>query len=490
MPGPTGTRALTMWGPLVCCCLVVRPCSLPHEGENRANKQAKIAGLGNLAILNPNDSAQGGELAFCVYCGFELKTSNCSNCGVSSNGNSSNPDASSKSRSSSSRLLGDQARIDALKAEKKKRVAAKQKIIKKRRAARAKFVAQNRVPLNVFAAVGGLALAYGVAQSAIYITNGPETTVNEYLTAVQQADWGALSNQQLFPGSRGTVPELIKSGFGGVKEARVGAVVRDWDTASATIFLTESGNDELIIDLVSKPTQVAVFSIPKWYVVSKAPTMSIEIGKKVQKKQELSAGDYSTTVNDVKDELAGKSVSVLPGVYDIGLGGIGFYNDQIMSKTVWGVKSSLLQIESADNQLTAQVVSKAQTRAVALSKSCSNKKCSRFPKYKATNFNLWSQYQYKTYTSSRFTYKIRHQKCTLQSSTIISHDEASLVFGCTSSVKANLYVRYTYYYGYYSDYWWYWNFKDSTTASTKAVITMKLNKAGKTVISKARLVKP
>ena len=174
---------------------------------------------------------------------------------------------------------------------------------------------------------------------------------------------------------------------------------------------------------------------------------------------------------------------MLPGVYRTELSGIGFYDVNEISQVLWNADSkNQLEINVPDNQtLPSSFIAKAKDRAVKLAKSCAANKCSEFPKYTEYDFDLWSQYTYTKYTFSTFSYKIKHRKCEFQTSSVSSYDTANLTFKCDSSVKANLYVRYTYYYGYFSDYWYYWNLKDSKNESISPTITLKINESGNDV---------
>jgi hypothetical protein len=367
-----------------------------------------------------------------------------------------------------------------------KRKAATEKIRRQRREAREEFLSRNKIALGVLSAAAGLVLSLGIVQSVINFVNGPERVVAQYATAIKTGDWDALQSNVLFPDSVGQVPELVKKAFdiNAVSKIRAGEILQDGASAVATIFLDENDDSGLVIDLVSRPTQLAIFSVPKWHVASKAPMSAIVIGGNVQDSQKVKFGvSNPLTIEELRKEdfsSGSYSFSVLPGVYRTELSGIGFFDVNESSQVFWDADSkNQLEINPPENQtLPSSVINKARNQAAKLAKSCASSKCSEFPKYNEYDFNLWSQYTYGKYTFSTFSYKIKHRKCELQTSTVTSFDTANLIFTCDSSVKANLYVRYTYYYGYYSDYWYYWNLKDSKNESISPSVTLKTNDSG------------
>lgn len=432
-------------------------------------------------------------MAFCIKCGAQLKRSgsNCSQCLDRSIDSevSSGPESPILFRDYKNGVESRKKATELKLQESAKRKAATEKIRKQRRLARQQFLSHNKTALGVLGAAAGLVLSLGIVQSAINIVNGPERLVTQYVTAIKAGDWDALKSDILFPGSVGQVPEQIKKAFdvNAVSNIKLGVVLQDGASASATLFLNENDDSGLVIDLVSKPTQLAIFYVPKWYVVSKAPMATITIGEDVQDSQEVSfGGSNAQTIKELRNAGFSSSnslFSVLPGVYRTELSGIGFYDVNEISQVLWNADSkNQLEINVPDNQtLPSSFIAKAKDRAVKLAKSCAANKCSEFPKYTEYDFDLWSQYTYTKYTFSTFSYKIRHRKCEFQTSSVSSYDTANLTFKCDSSVKANLYVRYTYYYGYFSDYWYYWNLKDSKNESISPTITLKINESGNDV---------
>jgi hypothetical protein len=253
------------------------------------------------------------------------------------------------------------------------------------------------------------------------------------------------------------------------------------------LYLDEAKEVSFKISLRSTPDRFFIFEVPNWRVSSKAPMARLSFSDKVEDTQQISFGSQPSIEISSLGERESFNIfqnsSVLPGVYKVKLGALGFYDSNSISKTIWSVGSyeSLIVLPPANQKLSSWMTNEAKSRANSIAENCASYRCDQLPRYTVYDFDLWSQYPENEYTYSTFRYDTSSGGCSLDSAKLQSYNSAELTFYCNVTVNAYLYVQYTYYYGYFNNYYYYWNFEDSISTRIFPVIELSINDSGDSV---------
>ena len=437
-------------------------------------------------------------MSFCTSCGHQLLADGkvCEACGHTAYEQADyEQTAQTTAMPAEGTLFSEVAEVKREKMSAEARQAARDQklaLAAERRAAlrakldKAKAWATSHKPLVIpVATILILAGGYGITQSIITSVSGPESKITAYLNAIKTASWGALQDTTLFPGSQGNVSQLIKDSFdySSLSDARFGEVRRTGNTATAVIYSDASSTHAYEIQLQATETRNSIFSVPVWVVTSKAPTTSVVVDSKLVGSQNIDFNDNRITVASLRKSAESKEVvSVLPGFYKTTSSRIGFYTANTTSHDLWTAdEKKNISIQAPSVILSSSVLSKALGRAGMATRMCERSNCSQLPRYKDTDFALWSQYTRDTYTSSVFSVKFTGSSCTQQGVTVTAYNRATIDYYCGITAHANLYVKYIYYYGYYSNYWYYWNFKDTKETNVNPRVTVGIDASGTTV---------
>lgn len=349
---------------------------------------------------------------------------------------------------------------------------------------RQEHVAKNkRVYFPVFAG-SSLILIYLGVSLVIFGATGPEQKINEYLFAVKTGNFKALEDATLFPESNGKLPDWISESIdlNAVKDLALTSFDRNGMEASAK-FSSPSFSDEHLVRLSASFEFSFGFPVPVWKVETKAPEARVVIDSRLHEAQTVNLGRASFQVSALRETIDDSFFSTLPGVYKTKVESYGFIAGSEESKFIFSTPTnSLTQLDLSINagatSLPAAIRSNANKKALSIANTCAKTKCKALPKFKVRDFNLWSQYDRGTYTSSSFDYKFAKANCSLDEIKADRFNSATANYSCTVSAKGHLYVRYTYYYGYYSDYWWYWNFYDTRTETFQVELALSSNSEG------------
>jgi hypothetical protein len=390
-----------------------------------------------------------------------------------------------------------EAKVSQAAADKKSRETEKKKREKESAERRLRqkqelknYILRNKIFLSSLGSLAGLFVVYAGGQAAINFLNGPEEILSEYVAAIKDSNWGALQDERLFPGSTAATQDYFKQSYSSsaVSMVSFGEVRNEGGIAHAEIFLDEAKQVSFKISLKSTPDRFFIFDVPNWKVSSKAPKARLSFADEVEDNHQISFGSQNPTEvislgeRDSFNIFQGSS-SVLPGVYKVELGALGFYDSNSISKTIWaaGINDSLIVYPPSNQTLSGWMLDEAKSRANSLAENCASNRCDELPNYNVDNFDLWSQYPEDEYTYSTFSYDVSSGGCNLDSTKVNTYNSAELSFSCDLTVNAYLYVQYTYYYGYFSDYYYYWNFEDSTSTTIYPVIEISIDDAGDSV---------
>lgn len=436
-------------------------------------------------------------MRFCIQCGHSLGDGQgaCDNCGYLP---SVTPTFETFDANAEPVLFSEYKKLN--KETKEERAIRRQETAKARKVElkiqmseiQREFSAWMKKQKRILILVGsGLALLGSLigTQGIINYLNRPEQLLDYYVDAVKHADWDALDAEELFPAASKQLPDALKSAFSqeAVTEVRYSDVKIVGDKATATIFLDKTTTNSFEISLSSKPSKILFYSIPQWVVTTKAPQVKVVVDSRLLATQTAKLGNSSPqTVSTLRGLVNGaETYSSLPGVFRISVSAAGILKVNDTSQVIKpGISQSTIAISPNKSlNLSSIAVSTGLKKARALASSCAKSKCRAFPKYDVTDFNLWSQYDRSTYTSSRFSYSFALGACSAGEATAVDAYTASIPYFCEITVKAKLYVKYVYYYGYYSDYYYYWNFYDTDTTSISPTVRIKVDRTGTAVVS-------
>jgi hypothetical protein len=355
------------------------------------------------------------------------------------------------------------------------------------------FVAKNLIVIRRVALGSLLVFILGGAQAFLIMGIGPNQTLDRYISAIQDSDFTSLNDPSIFPGvDKAAGPSLVQ--FRDPESSRNASyeiTERLDDRATAKVRLGPASSFELT--LAPDVAYYGVFFITEWRVITEPPKLAVTVAKSLSDKQEValpSAPDF-LSVKELRsdDSLVEVSQSVLPGQYSADLSGLGFLQPTTVVQTLGAQTQTItLKLDSNVKKVTGKNLTLASRKAVNSVKSCLRAKCSAIPKLGEYDFNLWSQYPYSKYTSSRFNKNYSADSCTQTDTTAISPTRVRINFSCDYKAKAHLYVRWTYYSGWYSDYYYYWNLYDSKSLTMNASVEISTNEANtKETVGKASL---
>jgi hypothetical protein len=433
-------------------------------------------------------------MAYCVHCGTALKGvgSNCPNC-TKASGKSVAPKTQTKEvlftdfkKDAKEKQVA--AEKKSIEVQKKKQEAARIAQIEKRKKIAKDFVKNNKILVGSVGSVAAIFLLFGAIQVTINVVNGPQTILNEYISAIQDGDWEALEDERLFPASTARAPEQIEQAFDTSSVANVsfGSVRTEGNAGSAVISLNDDKDGRYQVSIRSTPSNFFIFSIPNWKIASKAPQATLAFGDRVVGAHQVSFGKSNPIgVLELTESLNAESMthsSVLPGVYKMQLEALGFYEPNRISKTIWSVGTrEELAIYPPDQELSAWMTDVALGEANVQAQYCSEILCSALAGFSEGDFDLWSQYPYVEYTTSSFSYSASSGGCRISSEEVTSYNSARVSFSCDISIYANLFVRYVYYYGYFSNYYYDYNLSDSTSTQIFPFVDLVITDAGDSV---------
>lgn len=351
------------------------------------------------------------------------------------------------------------------------------------------FASQIRWILPI-AATLGVGLIYFATQQVITAAMGPDATLQKYVSAIKTGNFAALSDESLFPGSTALSPAEFRKAWtaAGVSEAHHEVTFRDGLSAGARINIDATSSLSYDVELSGSERWAFGFRIIDWRMDTPAPRVNLEVaprlyvGQTVVFGSDLSEVTVGSLRETIKNDLS-QSFSILPGVYTTKTSAAGFLKISSRQNTIWSAaQSESLLVDANDPILTVSQISAATLKAGASNRACARAKCGGMPRFKEADFDLWSQYTYSTYTSKSFSLKYSGGACVNSTPVVVAFNKINLDFVCSAEVKANLYVRYTYYYGYYSNYWYYWNLKDSKTVSTYPTVSFTANMDGSKIV--------
>ena len=343
------------------------------------------------------------------------------------------------------------------------------------------------VPSTVFAA---LVLAYFGAQMAVTQLNGPESTLNRYVVALQSGDFKALDDQSLFPGASNNTPKRIKNSWNADFSSAISFSDVERDGLAASAKITANGDTSILkLKLKAQEAWVWGFRVPEWSILEKAPRAQLIIPKHLDPQQVLNfdaSQNFETSgvsVGSLKGDKSLMVFNVLPGHYSMQISAKGFVKQQTSEFDAFVIDSKVNFVAGQqDVKVKNSILAAAKRSVTSKAKSCANSSCGAMGRYQEEDFSLWSTYPYSTYTSKRFSVKYSARSCWQSGSVqLISTNKARINFECSVKASAKLYVTYTYYNGWYSDYYYYWNFKDSKEYSIYPSVEIQTDDSMKSV---------
>lgn len=441
--------------------------------------------------------------SFCANCGEAINDNFCANCGSPKVTETTNagqpllavPDQEGQLFAERVRQIAREKELEEerIEAERRQRQAeelaeAKKRASEERRARNAVIIATLLKWKAVTFPAIGLALVmvvYGISQASITASNGPSKQLEKVISAIKTADFDALQDPELFPGTFQPAPEAVTASFDKsmVKDAKVLSVKQTGDIAIARISFPYMG-DEFEVSLKSTTKWEGIFQVPHWKITRLggggadfAPDASLVKGQKLTFENLSGGEDRSYSVKSVG---AWKPMSLLPGYYTINVAEYGFSGGDQLKAAYLPVTSETASIPlSSYLEITPAVQTRADTRAAVIAGRCGRSKCSKLSQYTEYDFTLWSKWTYSKYTSSSFDYKWSLDYCSKDSEEILSPTLANFTYTCNMTANAHLYVKWVYYYGYYSDYYYYDNIYDSQSDTVTVSFKIRTTKSGR-----------
>jgi hypothetical protein len=446
--------------------------------------------------------------AFCTACGEPMVGNFCTKCGTPKNIADTQPTpAPQPAVDQQSQLFAERVRREMREREREEeRLAAERRAkalealaLQKQKVREARQERINRLRSSVlrrkllwFPIFGAalLALSYGVAQSAISISNGPAKKLDELVLAIKGADFDALNDETLFPGAQNDSPAWLKNSFkrDSVQDLEILSITEAGSAATAKVGIRQAG-DFFDVSLSSTTKWDGIFQVPSWTVSSLGsnggrflPNSTIMNSQKITF---LNQGGGKDKTFSARTLSSWDNLHMLPGFYALSVEKYGLSSGGFLDAGYWpkadadGIEEASSIVVTSDLAVTEAVRERADRRAKHLAGRCGSSKCSKLPKYGEFDFDLWSKWDYSKYTYSSFSYKWSVDYCTQESEVAASPTFSKFTYTCSLTANAHLYVKYVYYYGYYSDYYWYDNIYDSKSDTITVSFNLKNYKSGK-----------